>query len=211
MSTSNRQKQRFCCSFGQLTEYCSFATANKIQQWRLQFQWSNVSDYYLLAQCHTSFVAHFHCHLRIIGPIPHCYGQTSCTHSSVRCIKNSIRQKRPNGFLLFFYPKVWQVLQKVMTNEQFTTMCTSNIKLHLSWHPHGKRGHSFKRWTITLIYSKLADGGYLRVELIMSKPKMQRAEQMTFTRVWPRWLITNFHKVARLVCQADTAHKNVEE
>lgn len=36
---------------------------------------------------------------------------------------------------------------------------------------------------------------------------MQWAEQMTFTRVWLRWLITNFHKVARLVWRADTAHK----
>lgn len=35
---------------------------------------------------------------------------------------------------------------------------------------------------------------------------MQRAEQMTFTGGWLRRLITNFHKMARLVCQ-DATHK----
>lgn len=85
--------------------------------------------------------------------------------------------------------------------------CMSYIKADLSKHPSWKRGHGFKRWTITLIYSELVDGGYLRPELITSKSTIHGAEQMTFTRGWPRCLITHFHKVAELTCQADTTHK----
>lgn len=50
-------------------------------------------------------------------------------------------------------------------------------------------------------------GGYLGLELITSKSTIQRAEPMTFTSGRPRRLITHFHKVAELVCQTDTAHK----
>lgn len=64
-----------------------------------------------------------------------------------------------------------------------------------------KQGRSLKKWIIVLIYSKMADGGYLGLELIMSKPARWGAEQMTFTRGRPECLIANFHEVARLVCQ----------
>ncbi len=70
-----------------------------------------------------------------------------------------------------------------------------------------ERRPSLKRQTIILTYSTLADGGYLRLELITSKSTIQGAEQMTFTRGRPRHLITHFHKVAGLLCQADTTHK----
>lgn len=54
---------------------------------------------------------------------------------------------------------------------------------------------------------QVADGGYLRLELITSKSTIQRAELMTFTRGQLRRLITLFHKVAELVCQTGSAHK----
>lgn len=53
----------------------------------------------------------------------------------------------------------------------------------------------------------MADGGYLGLELIMSKPARQGAEQMTFTRGRPERLIANFPKVARLLCRAEAEHK----
>lgn len=50
-------------------------------------------------------------------------------------------------------------------------------------------------------------GGLSQAGINYVKAYDAEAEQMTFTRGWPRRLITNFHKVARLVCQADTTHK----
>lgn len=48
--------------------------------------------------------------------------------------------------------------------------------------------------------------GLSQAETNYAKAYNARAERMTFTRSWLRRLITNFHEMARLVCQ-DTTHK----